>query len=93
MQMSHTAVYVRNLETMLDFYGGLGFVVSDRATLDPDGNNIGIAFITAAPDAEHHQLDVCRTPPNDAPPRLRHRAGSRHVGDPCRRVPVRAASR
>jgi catechol 2,3-dioxygenase-like lactoylglutathione lyase family enzyme len=35
MQISHAVVYVRDLDAMLDFYGELGFVVSDRATVGP----------------------------------------------------------
>jgi catechol 2,3-dioxygenase len=67
MQISHAVVYVQDLETMLDFYGNLGFVVSDRATLDPDGK-VGIAFLSTDLEAEHHQLAFVQVKPNDDPP-------------------------
>jgi catechol 2,3-dioxygenase-like lactoylglutathione lyase family enzyme len=67
MQISHAVVYVRDLDAMLDFYGELGFVVSDRATVGPDGN-IGMAFISTDRDAEHHQLAFLQVKPNDDPP-------------------------
>jgi catechol 2,3-dioxygenase-like lactoylglutathione lyase family enzyme len=67
MQISHAVVYVCDLPAMLDFYGQLGFTVSDRSVIGPD-KNIAIAFVSTDPDAEHHQLAFVQVKDNDDPP-------------------------
>jgi catechol 2,3-dioxygenase-like lactoylglutathione lyase family enzyme len=67
MQMSHAVVYVRDLAAMLDFYGELGFRVSDRGSVGPD-ENIDMAFISTDREAEHHQLAFVQVKVNDDPP-------------------------
>jgi catechol 2,3-dioxygenase-like lactoylglutathione lyase family enzyme len=56
LRWSHAVVYVRDLETMLDFYTGvLGFEVSDRGHLSPDNPDLQLAFLSQV-DTDHHQL-------------------------------------
>ncbi len=54
LTLAHTTVAVRDLDTMLDFYGRvLGFQVTDRGSPAPDAPEM--AFISQDP-ANHHQI-------------------------------------
>ncbi|MEN8182307.1 MAG: VOC family protein [Myxococcota bacterium] len=60
LHWSHAVLYVRDLEAMLDFYTQvLGFEVTDRGALGPDGT--GIIFLSQLPQ-EHHQLAFVARP-------------------------------
>ncbi len=55
LHWSHAVMYVRDLETMIDFYNKvLGFEVSDRGPLGPD-SPIEVVFLSQA-GSDHHQL-------------------------------------
>jgi catechol 2,3-dioxygenase len=56
LRWSHAVMYVRDLEEMIAFYGGvLGFEVSDRGPLDPRHPGLDIAFLTQV-GSDHHQI-------------------------------------
>jgi catechol-2,3-dioxygenase len=60
LHWSHTVLYIRDLEGMLDFYTRvLGFEVTDRGSIGPDGT--GIVFLSQVPQ-EHHQLAFAARP-------------------------------
>ena len=51
LTLSHAAVAVRDLDAMLDFYGGvLGFVVTNRGEV----GEREMAFISQDPTEHHH---------------------------------------
>lgn len=53
LTLSHVGIYVRDMQTMVDFYAGfLGFAVSDRG---PSRGGGEIVFMTRDP-REHHQF-------------------------------------
>lgn len=58
LRWSHSVIYVRDIDKMLDFYCGvLGFKISDRGplSLGPGDPGIDVAFITQI-GSDHHQL-------------------------------------
>jgi catechol 2,3-dioxygenase len=56
LRWSHAVIYVRDLETMIDFYGKvLGFEVTDRGPLDPAHPSPEVVFLSQA-GSDHHQL-------------------------------------
>jgi len=57
LRWSHAVIYVRDLETMVDFYRNvLGFEVSDRGPLDPaDPEGLQIVFMSQV-GSDHHQI-------------------------------------
>jgi catechol-2,3-dioxygenase len=60
LHWSHTVLYIRDLDGMLDFYTRvLGFEVTDRGSIGPDGT--GIVFLSQIPQ-EHHQLAFAARP-------------------------------
>lgn len=63
LSWSHAVINVRDLDTMLGFYGDvLGFTVSDRGPLGPDAPEI--VFMSNDPD-EHHQVAFVPTREGD----------------------------
>ena len=53
--LGHVGLYCHDLTTMRDFYSGvLGLTISDEDLTR------GICFLSAAPDAEHHELALAR---------------------------------
>ena len=53
--LGHVGLYCHDLERMRDFYAGvLGLAISDEDL------ERGICFLSAAPDAEHHELALAR---------------------------------
>jgi catechol 2,3-dioxygenase-like lactoylglutathione lyase family enzyme len=53
--LGHVGLYCNDLETMRDFYARvLGLTISDEDL------ERGICFLSAAPDAEHHELALVR---------------------------------
>ena len=53
--LGHVGLYCEDLEKMRDFYGRvLGLTISDEDL------ERGICFLSAAPDAEHHELALVR---------------------------------
>jgi catechol 2,3-dioxygenase len=66
LRWSHAVVYVRDLDEMLDFYTGvLGFEVSDRGKLGPEGTP-DIVFMSQV-ETDHHQLAFVQARQGDAP--------------------------
>ena len=66
LRWSHAVVYVRDLETMLDFYTRvLGFEVSDRGPLAPGAPEVVFMSQVAT---DHHQLAFFPIRQGDAPP-------------------------
>lgn len=67
LRWSHAVMYVRNLDEMVDFYTGvLGFEVSDRGLLGPEGSP-DIVFLSQV-DTDHHQLAFLPVRSGDSPP-------------------------
>lgn len=59
LTLSHTALQVRDMDLMVDYYTkALGFAVSDRGLLGADGSEI--VFLSQDP-GEHHQLAFIAT--------------------------------
>lgn len=55
LRWSHAVIYVRDLEAMIAFYRDvLGFQVSDRGAVGPDGG-LELAFLSQAA-SDHHQI-------------------------------------
>lgn len=66
LSWSHAVLYVRNKDSMLDFYTNvLGFQITDRGPLAPDGPEV--IFLSQDPQ-EHHQIGMVDTKQNDDPP-------------------------
>ena len=56
LRWSHAVIYVRDLDTMVDFYRDvLGFQVSDRGQLDRNNPALELVFLTQVGN-DHHQL-------------------------------------
>ena len=65
LSWSHAVLYVRELDTMLDFYTNvLGFQVSDRGPMGEGGPEI--IFMSQDPD-EHHQLAMVTSRSDENP--------------------------
>lgn len=53
---SHVGIFVRDLANMEDFYRRvMGFIVTDRGSLDTPRGRVGLVFLSRDPN-EHHQL-------------------------------------
>ena len=53
---SHVGIYVRDIAKMEDFYRRvMGFIVTDRGSLDTPRGRVGLVFLSRDPN-EHHQL-------------------------------------
>jgi len=65
LNWSHAVLYIKDLETMLDFYTDvLGFEVTDRGPIAEDGPQI--VFLSQHAD-EHHQIAMIGTRSDDKP--------------------------
>ena len=54
--LGHVGLYVKDMPTMMDFYSNfLGLHVTDKA------EDLRIVFLSAQPDAEHHELALARS--------------------------------
>ena len=63
LTFSHAVLHVEDLGTMIDYYTRvLGFAVTDRGPLGPDG--LEIVFLSQDP-GEHHQLAFIPTPKSE----------------------------
>jgi len=66
LRWSHAVLYVRDLETMLDFYQNvLGFEVSDRGELFAGGPEV--VFLSQV-ETDHHQLAMAQVRQDEARP-------------------------
>lgn len=53
---SHIGIYVRDIAKMEDFYRRvMGFIVTDRGSLDTPRGKVGLVFMSRDPN-EHHQV-------------------------------------
>ncbi len=67
LRWSHAVVYVRDLDEMVDFYTNvLGFEVSDRGPVGPEGSP-EIVFLSQV-ESDHHQIAFLPVRQGDAPP-------------------------
>ena len=65
LNWSHAVLYVRDQDTMIDFYTNvLGFAVTDRGPLGENAPDI--VFMSQSPD-EHHQLAMIQTRQDEDP--------------------------
>ncbi len=54
--LGHVGLYVKDMPKMMDFYSNfLGLYVTDKA------DDLRIVFLSAQPDAEHHELALARS--------------------------------
>ncbi|MBW2282714.1 MAG: VOC family protein [Deltaproteobacteria bacterium] len=68
LRWSHTVVYVRDLEAMIDFYTNvLGFEVTDRGKVAPADGAPEIVFMSQV-ETDHHQIAFLGVRQDDAPP-------------------------
>jgi catechol-2,3-dioxygenase len=67
LRWSHTVLYVRELDPMLDFYTSvLGFEVTDRGPIGPQPGAPDIVFMSQV-ETDHHQLAFLPVRQGDAP--------------------------
>ena len=67
LRWSHAVMYVRDLDEMLDFYTNvLGFEVTDRGSIGPDGGP-EIVFMSQV-ETDHHQLAFLPVRQGEEPP-------------------------
>lgn len=70
LNWSHAAIYVHDLERMLDFYTAvLGFAITDRGPLGENAPEI--VFLSQNPD-EHHQLAMIHARADSGPSNSAH---------------------
>ncbi len=68
LRWSHAVLYVRDLESMIDFYTNvLGFEVTDRGPVGPQAGAPDIVFLSQV-ETDHHQLAFLPVRQGDAPP-------------------------
>jgi catechol 2,3-dioxygenase-like lactoylglutathione lyase family enzyme len=68
LRWAHAVVYVRDLDSMVDFYTGmLDFEVSDRGPIGPGENPLEIVFMSQV-ETDHHQLAFVPIRSGEEPP-------------------------
>jgi catechol-2,3-dioxygenase len=67
LRWSHAVMYVRDLDAMLDFYTNvLGFEITDRGHVNPDGTGPEIVFMSQV-ETDHHQIAFLPVRAGDEP--------------------------
>ncbi|MDA1074248.1 MAG: VOC family protein [Proteobacteria bacterium] len=68
LRWAHIVIYVRDTKKMVDFYTDvLGFEVTDRGPIGPEGREREIVFLSQV-DTDHHQVAFINARKGEEPP-------------------------